>query len=188
MIEGQVVEHFAGALADESFHFLQVLRRHHALHRAALHVMLGRVHGDKHLYRHPFRKIAQHDNRLGGEQLVVLVHEQDVFVARHRPERAKGTVLLIMHRRFVTQALEVGPPLVLPVQKRVAGVDVFERQRVDIGNRGFEEVDRGASRADNLLLCRYQKLECPDLQVHRHHSGCGVDQLGLDYIAHLQFC
>ena len=188
LVQRQTVEHFTGALTDEPLHFLQILRCHHTLDRTALHIVLGRVHRNEHLHGHPFREVAQHDERLGGKQLVMLVHEQNVLVARYRPERAKGAIFLVMHRCLVTQPLEIGAPLILPVQEGVAGVDVLERQRVDIGNGRFHEVNGGTPRADNLLLRPHQHLECPDLQVHRHHSGCGVDQLGLDYITCPQFC
>lgn len=72
---------------------------------------------------------------------MVLVNKQDVIIARYRPERPERTVFLIVHWRLITEPLEVGPPMALPIQKRVAGIDVFERQGVNVRHRCFDEAD-----------------------------------------------
>src|SRR5690554_1394586 len=125
LVQRQAIEYLPCAPADQPFHFFQVLWRHYSLDFPTLHVMLGWIHGYEHLDRKAFRWITQNDLRLGGKKLVVLVNKQDVIIARYRPERPERTAFLIVHWRLITEPLEVGPPMALPLQKRVAGIDVF---------------------------------------------------------------
>jgi len=95
------------------------------LHGAPLCIVFWWIHGDEHFHREAFRGIAKDDDRLGGKQVMVFIDEQDVLIASHRPERTEWTVFLEVHRGFITQSLEIGPPLPLPVQKRIAHVNVI---------------------------------------------------------------
>jgi len=70
---------------------------------------------------------------------VILVYGHDVGVAGDRPERAKRTVGLEMHRGLVAHALEVRLPPPLTVEKGVAEVDVGEFDILDRRNGGFDE-------------------------------------------------
>ena len=77
----QVVQYVHHAAANQPLHFRQVLWRHHRLHRTPLHVVFGRVHGDKHLKGHILGEIADDDGGFRGKILVIAVHRHDVLEA-----------------------------------------------------------------------------------------------------------
>ena len=163
--DGQGVQDLRDAFADEGLHLLEVLGRHHVLDRRATLVVAGRVEGDEHLDVQALGRGAEDDLRLGGEGLEVLVDGDDVVVPRDRPERAEGAVGAEVHRRLVAQAAEVGLPLALPPQERVAGVDLGEVEVLDVGQRGLGEARLVVAHDQALAaLVEVQRL---DLALHR---------------------
>ena len=118
-------------LADGAFQRLQVARLHHRLHRGALHVVLGRVHGDEHrrvhdlLFRHRDRR-PQGDAFFGGELVVVLLHGHDVVEFRHRPIGPELAFRAVVNRRLLAQALEEAPMGILLKKVGVGDVDLLK--------------------------------------------------------------
>ena len=87
---------------------------------------------------------------------MTLVHEQNIFIASYRPERPEWTLLLVVYRSFISQPLKIGPPLILSIQKRVAGVDIFQCQGANIRQGSFDKLHLCGARTHGLSLCLHQ--------------------------------
>ena len=171
LADRQVVEHLGDPGADQGLHLLEVLGGDDVLHRGPAVVVARRVERDEHLDVETLRRGAQHDLRLGGEGLEVLVDGDDVVVPRHRPERPERALGAEVHRRLVAQAAEVGLPGPLAPQEGVAGVDLGQVELVDVRERGLGEVGLPVAHREPLgALVEVQRL---DLALHRD-AGLGL--------------
>ena len=175
LVDWQVVEHLLNARADQPLHLLEVLRGHDTLNSSTLLVVTGRVHGDEHLDVQAVWRVADDDLRLGGVGLEVLVHGHDVVVPGHRPVRPEGAVGLVVHRRFVAQTFEIGPPLALAEEEWVAEVDLGQRDLVDVGDLLLDE-DRLVV-TEHQLLGLLEQVQPLDLPLHRDRRLGLVDDL-----------
>ena len=167
LVDRKLVQHLLNAGSDQAFHLAQVLGRDNSLHRRPLQVVSRRVHRDEHGQVHEPRRLANDDERLGGEGLMVLVDGDDVGMAGNRPERSERAVGLVVHGCLVAHPLEVGLPPALPVQKGVAQVDVGELNLVHRRDRLLDEhlLTIGPSHPSSRLVVEM----CPaDLHLHRN--------------------
>ena len=162
----QRVEDLPHSFADEGLHLLEVLGSHDVLDRCSAVVVARRVERDEHLDVEALRWRAEDDLRLGGEGLEVLVDGDDVVVPRHRPERPERAVGAEVHRRLVAQPAEVGLPLPLAPQERVARVDLGQVEVVDIGDRRLAEARLVV--ADHQALAALVEVQRLDLALHGH--------------------
>lgn len=129
--------------------------------------MLWRIHRDEHGDVHEAGRSPDDDERLCGESLVVLVDGDDVRVAGHRPERAERTVSLVVHRRLVAHAFEVGLPAALAVEERVAEIDVGDINVLDRRNGRLGE-DLLTIGSGYPPACLVVEVCAADLQLQRH--------------------
>ncbi len=131
LVLGQFIENAAGAFADRTFELGEVRRRDDGAHHLALVVMLGRVHRNEHGELEVLVLVAERYSALGGKDLVVGIHRHDVLVARNRPIGA--CVLIggaVVDRRFVPEALEIGPHGVVLEEVRIGDVIRLQRSRI----------------------------------------------------------
>ena len=104
LIFGQRVQHFDSPLTDQSLEFLKIARRHYMMHRAALVIMLWRIHRDEHLQNHVGLWIDNGDGGFRGKSLGIALDCDDILVASDRPERTGGTVRLIVDGALLTES------------------------------------------------------------------------------------
>ncbi len=136
----QAVEHGADARADQAFEIGQILRRDDRLHHLALHVVLGRVHGDEHRQAELARPVEQGyaaERGIGREHPVIHFDRDDVLVLGDRPIGAERARLAIVDRGLAPEPPEIGLPHVLLVEFWIADVDLIEgRRQGEGGERG----------------------------------------------------
>ena len=126
----QAIERVTHAGPDQALEIGEIVRRDDRLHHLALHVVLGRVHGDEHGQFEFGRPVAQRNAaecRTGREPPMVHFERNDVFVLGDRPIRPDRTVLAIVNRRLAPQPAKIGLPDMLLIQSRIADVDLIER-------------------------------------------------------------
>ncbi len=132
----QAVEQVANARADQAFEIGEILRRDDRLHHLALHVMLGRVHGDEHRQFDVERAVAQGyaaERRTGREPPMVYFERNDVLVLGDRPIRPERACRAIVDRRLAPQPAEIGLPHVVLIEFGVADVELVERHGLGEG-------------------------------------------------------
>ena len=133
LVARQVIQHLRRTLADVGREFVQMRRREHRRHGLALRTVVRLVHGDEAGAAKLHRLVADRNAaECGGrrEHRVVGLDVHDVVVLGHRPVRTEQAAAAVVDRRFLAQALEVGPEGVVAEQFGIADVEVLERGRI----------------------------------------------------------
>src|SRR5690606_26908604 len=112
------------------------------------------------------RRRPDDNERLGGEDLMVLVDGHYVGVTRDGPEWTERTVGLIVDRSLVAQPLEVVLPAPLTIEEGVAEIDVGELDLIDRRD-GLLDEELLPIRPGNPATRLVVQMCALDLQIHR---------------------
>ena len=121
------VQHARSPLADHRFMFTQARAIGDRGDGAAGAGMFWRVHGDERgavMLRRDIVQLNAAQLCFAGEDPGVQFNFHDVRVGGDRPERPIGAFPAIMHWRFISQSLEIGPPRIMLVKCGITDVDL----------------------------------------------------------------
>ena len=97
------------------------------MHCAALVIMLRRIHRDEHLQNHIGLWIDNGDGGLRGKSLGIALDCDDILVASDGPERACGTVRLIVDGALLAESSKQLVPIVVLEHAWIRHVQIFQR-------------------------------------------------------------
>ena len=99
------------------------------MHGPTLVIMFRRVHRNEHLQDHVGFGIDYRNRRLRRKRLCIALDRNDVLIASDGPERASGTVGLIMDGALLTESSKELVPIVVLEHARIGNIQILERHR-----------------------------------------------------------
>ncbi len=157
LVAREIVEHAAGALADERLHLREIARPHDRADGLALLVVPGRVRRDERGPPIALGLVADGDAAVldaRGEHRVVHLDLHHILVAGHRPVGPESALRAPVHGIFAAQPRKERPYRVVLEEGGVADIDrVHPARRARQGGGGGAHLGPPSQRTAGTALC-----------------------------------